>query len=122
MNLLNSIIDRTEKNGGATYHGADGFLKGSKKYSVSIYPSRSTVVDELTTTELERFIGRNVDILSHDDNSLGTWKDESGKVWMDVVRTIDNRERAIELGIENNQIAIYGLENGELIETGGTGS
>ncbi len=39
----------------------------------------------------------------------------------DISATLENSEQAIRLGMQYNQIAIYSLHEGAVIDTGGTG-
>lgn len=44
---------------------------------------------------------------------VGGWKAD-GKLWWDAVQIIDNEDAATESGIENEQLAIYQIENNRL--------
>lgn len=47
---------------------------------------------------------------------FGCWKDsETGKYFLDIVQIVDTQEEAIELGKDNEQIAIYCLHEGKEI-------
>ncbi len=51
---------------------------------------------------------------------LGAWSHE-GRLYLDVVDIIEDRDEAIRLGQERNQIAIWDAGNQVEIPTGGTG-
>lgn len=52
---------------------------------------------------------------------IGSWTDSgSGKTYLDVSHNVQDRDEAVRLGKQRNQIAIWGMKEGE-IKTGGTG-
>lgn len=64
-------------------------------------------------------------IKQHPDNHVGIWVDpETGKTHLDVSRRYpkEQRAKAIRAGRSNNQIAVFDLDHGEEIPTGGTGA
>jgi len=91
--------------------------------AVSIYPTKSLIIEEALTPELlEAYYTLQAEFL-HQDKSrmIGTWFDkETGKTWLDVIHVTD-LENAIDLGKEHNQKAVFDLENIKEISTGGTG-
>src|SRR5690606_25430207 len=98
-------------NGGATYNAVYGNLVGTDSYAVSIFPERSRVVPgPLTLQDLEAYVHDNADLLAGPGVSLGTWVHE-GQVWLDCVATVSDRDLAIRLGKEFNQIAVFDLGN-----------
>jgi hypothetical protein len=53
---------------------------------------------------------------------IGGWHDtEHGEVVLDPVENIQDRDKAVALGAERNQQAIWDVKAGEEIPTGGTG-
>jgi hypothetical protein len=117
-----SQIDVHEKTGGSTFTPEGKNLAGSDLHAVAPYPGRSQVVDKLTPENLAAYKAKNADLLSDGEHAVGTWKDpESGKTYLDISKTIADREEAIKAGQNANQKAIYNLKTGETIPTGGTG-
>jgi predicted ABC-type ATPase len=110
-------------NGGISYNLAQkASLGGTKNYAVSLYPERSVILDKLSTKDIVKFIKSNSDLLSQKGHILGGWYDtETGKIYLDVSTAFKNKEKAIELGKEFNQKAIFDLKNFSDIPTGGTG-
>jgi hypothetical protein len=107
--------------GGSTFNADGENLKGADKYSVGAYPDKTEKVEgDLTAAKLRDFQTKNAELLDK-DHGVGTWKDDNGTTWLDVVKLIGDRDKAIEAGKQYNQKAIFGLKNGELIDTGGTG-
>jgi hypothetical protein len=117
-----SQIDVHEKTGGSTFTPEGKNLAGSDLHAVAPYPERSQVVDKLTPENLAAYKAKNADLLSDGEHAVGTWKDpESGKTYLDISKTIADRQDAIRAGQDANQKAIYNLKTGETIPTGGTG-
>ena len=71
---------------------------------------------------LKQYIKDNRDLISQEGNYLGLWHDEdNNEMVLDVVEVFNDRDEAIQAGIDRNQQAIYDIGNNELIDTGGTG-
>jgi hypothetical protein len=110
--------------GGATFslYFADTF--GQELFAVSLYPERSVRVRGrlVPARRLQAFVARNQDLLLDPRNAIGTWYNEANDTtYLDVTATLPDREQAITLGRQYNQIAIYDLLRDEEIETEGTG-
>jgi ADP-ribose pyrophosphatase YjhB (NUDIX family) len=120
------IVEQTKKNGGLSADPATGreprhgFMVGQAGTShvvpaVEFYSVRGP---RLVRDYLE---GHHVQ-LSHPKARLGTWHDrESGNVFLDVSRNHRDLEEATLDGKRNDQIAIWDLDSGEEISTGGSG-
>jgi hypothetical protein len=123
--MAKTIADLHAKNGGVTFTPTENRARSSDEpaYALSIYPERSQKTESTPPQdEISRFIIDNWDLLRDPKNSVGTWHDtDSGLHYLDVSVVIPNRERAIALGKRYNQKAIWDLQKGEAIETGGTG-
>jgi hypothetical protein len=110
--------------GGATFSIYFGNVAGQELFAVSLYPERSVqVLGRLVPTRrLLAFVAQNQDLLRDPRNAIGTWYNGDDDVtYLDVSTTLPDREQAISLGRQYNQIAIYDLLRDEEIETGGTG-
>jgi hypothetical protein len=121
--LSSSEAQRAEHDasGGSTFTPEGENLKGAKKFSVGSYPERTQTLPNLSDADLRRFKAENLDLLKQPDHAVGSWKDNHGNHVLDVVKLYDDRDAAIAAGKAANQQGIYGLENGEYIDTGGTG-
>lgn len=118
------VIDRqlrlTLKTGGSTF-GLDGTdcSKRDQGYSVSIFPRYGKVVNgKLLERELELYwIDReSLQVFHREDLALGTWYDEQeDKTYLDIVVIVDHKERALELGRQYHQKAIWDFKNKEEI-------
>jgi hypothetical protein len=109
---------------GSTFNMYFGDLGGKELYAVSLYPDLGIVLEgkEIPPDVLRRFISDNDDLFKDPRVSVGTWFDsEGGMTYLDISATIPDRQQAIELGRQYNQIAIFDLSTFEEIDTGGTG-
>jgi hypothetical protein len=57
---------------------------------------------------------RVIEVASHITGIMGGWNDD-GLFYWDAVYVVHDRERAIELGKANEQIAIFDIDNEQLI-------
>ena len=92
---------------------------GKPLYSVSIFPNATKIIKgtELDIKDVKDFVKDNEVLLGDTRNSVGTWLDKSKNEWvLDIVRTIPNKNKAMELGKIYNQDAIFDLENGKAID------
>jgi len=111
-----------EKEGGSSFVNGKNAM-GSKGTSVSIFPERTVIIDRpLTQKDLDDFKEKNKDILEGNEDvlSVGTWKDGEGKTNIDISSVTPHAE-AEELGKKYNQQAVFNLEKGTSVPTGGTG-
>lgn len=115
--VVNEILKGIETSGGITYNLQQGNLAGTPNFSVSIYPDREQIADVVDFDTLEGYVEANKDLLSDQNNSFGAWTN-NGKVYLDVVQTIPDKEQALELARKNNQLAIWDLAQGQEILTG----
>jgi hypothetical protein len=113
-----------EAHGGATFSLYFGNVLGQELYAVSLYPERSVQVRGrfVPARRLQAFLTLNQDLLHDPRNAIGTWYNEDDNTtYLDVSAMLPDREQAISLARQYNQIAIYDLLQEEEIETGGTG-
>lgn len=119
---VQKVLAAHQAGGGSTFNlSQNRNLSGEPFFAVSTHPERSKIIDgPPTASDINEYIRANQELLAQPENSLGTWTNK-GKTYLDVVTTEPNRERAIQLGRDNNQIAIFDLQKFEEIPTGGTG-
>lgn len=128
---VEKTVKMHHENGGSTIDPLTGkdmaFTPGA--YSVVINLDRTwnpeKIGENLTKENMEAFLERNKDLFEAGGKLFGSWygadPGQPEELWLDVATIVYNREKAIELAKENNQIAIFDLENMEVIETGGSG-
>jgi hypothetical protein len=112
-------------NDGSTFSTDGKDLFGKKgAISVSTFESLSEKIKgkDVTEKQLRDFIEKHADLLGENSEySIGTWYDKkTGTTWLDIV-TVTDMANALDLAKKHNQIAIFNLETGEEIMTGGTG-
>jgi hypothetical protein len=118
-------IERLHReSGGATFSLYFKDVVGQELFAVSLYPERSVQVRGrfVPARRLQAFLMQNQDLLRDPRNTVGTWYNEDDDTtYLDVTATLPDREQAITLGRQYNQIAVYDLLHEEEIATGGTG-
>lgn len=113
-----------QEEGGATFSLYFGNVADQELFAVSLYPERSVQVRgrSVSTRRLLAFVIQNQDLLADPRTAIGTWyNEEDDTTYLDVTAVLPDREQAVALGRQYNQIAIYDLLRGEEIATGGTG-
>ena len=112
--VINEILNNIENKVNVTYNFSNCNLSGSDNYAVSIFPYREKIVDLVDFDTIEGYLIDNEELLADPSNSFGAWSHD-GKVYLDVVATTSDKEKAIELGKSNNQLAIWDLKNNQEI-------
>ncbi len=111
LQLANSIYTQTALSGGVSIN-AD-FEQPKTGYLVSAFDGLTfDSVSLVNVHELSAWIKQNID----SGFFFGGWIDkETGKVYFDLSANIQDKTKAIELAIVNNQLAIWDLnENKEI--------
>lgn len=127
---LKGIVSATFKNEGATVHAesgykpTDGYMIGAGAASKWIDAREDTPANRSKLAKaLKEYAAKNKDLLSSETNFLGTWWDkENGQISLDVSIRETDRAKAIKLGQDRNERAIFDLGSGESIDTGGKGN
>ncbi len=84
--------------------------------------SRSEVYEHPPTAkDYQKFTAKNSDLLSKGANHIGVWQDPTGKTFLDVSKSMSNRNAAVHMGRAENQQSIFDLKKMKEIPTGGTG-
>lgn len=113
-------LERHVANGGSTTSLVTGQdLGGTQTYSVSPYKDREQVIPGQPTKEqLAAYVEKNKDLLSTPDHALGTWYNpDDGNTYLDVAITVSDKETALRVARENNQLAIFDLRTYTTIPT-----
>ena len=108
---------------GATFSLRFGDMRGQLLFAVSVYPDRSLKLPGgvLEIDTLLLFIQVNINLLSDPRCSLGLWSSEA-VTYCDVVALLPNKQEAMALAAQYDQIAIFDLYTLTEIGTGGTGN
>ena len=119
------MIHSLRETGGFTYVATQEKYQriGQEGYAVSPYPERSAVFDKrVTRGDLRKFMQDNAELLAKPGHAVGAWYDPDGKkTYLDVSIVTENKDEAIRLGREHNQIAVFDFKSGSTVATGGTG-
>lgn len=111
--VLYSVVEDTLKDGGLTIKPFTG-EKPASGYMVALQGYELQVpVSEFFTGIVADYIGEHAQkLMSNPALCLGTWVNE-GVVYLDLSENIASREKALELGRERSQLAIFNLETFE---------
>lgn len=121
---VEQILLLLESRGGVTFNLYFGDIGGQNLYAVSLYPERGKRASGrgISRNVLRQFIRDNLPLLRKPENNIGLWySSERNLLYRDISAALPNRQQAIDLASQYNQIAIFDLKSAEEIETGGTG-
>lgn len=111
--VLYSVVEDTLANGGLTIKPFQN-EKPETGYMVALQGYELQVpVSEFFTGVVADYIGEHAQkLMANPSLCLGTWINE-GVVYLDLSENIASREKALELGRERHQLAIFNLETFE---------
>lgn len=99
-----------------------GYVVAVEGHSRTIPADEFTADREKATDFVDQYLADNAEALDGEGAMLGLWNDPaSGNIFFDVVEHVADREEAVRLGAERDQIAIFDLEALDVVPTGGTG-
>jgi hypothetical protein len=84
---------------------------------VSLKGGSHTPIDETRQSieqTINQFIAEKGLELSVDENFLGAWVDD-GWLYLDISKVYDDESKAVFVGLQNNQKAIFNLNDGSTI-------
>ena len=93
-------------------------------YALSLHPDRERIVPATVgSVNLLGYLAQcaddNRDLLSLPDHYFGAWLDrDAGKIYLDVSTVAQDAVKAINLAVDNNQLAVFHLDSGTEIQTG----
>lgn len=122
--VVDGALASHEQWDGSTMHFRWGDLSGTPLYVVSLFPDLGIIKSgkEITEEELTAFIKNNYELFKDPRVCLGTWfNGQDGNTYIDINVVLADLDRALELGKEYNQIAVFNLETFEETNTGGDG-
>lgn len=98
-----------------------GYIVAVDGHSAAI-PAETFTTDRTAAVDfVDQYLADNAETLDAEGMMLGLWHNpETGNVVFDAVEHVADREEALRLGAERDQIAIYGIGEG-VIPVGGTG-
>lgn len=122
--LDQTIVDTHNSTGGSTFTLDGKNQTGKRLWAVGIAPRDSVHIpagQELSPATIATFREEHRDFLSKPNTAIGTWKDDDGSHWLDVVALTPNTASATRHGQLANQKGIARLDTLEFRPTGGTG-
>jgi hypothetical protein len=121
------LLDRPERGGGATYSLYFGDQFAEPFFAVALdnrLTQRLPDPDDLSQA-VEDFLELHRDLLMHPRCGVGIWTgvnpDGVRMLFLDVTVLVYNEATARTFAEEGNQIAIFDLQKGVEVDTGGTG-
>jgi hypothetical protein len=121
---VDQILELHKKDDGTTFSLYHGNMIGKPYRSVSIFPDISITINgkEITDQQIKKFISKYEGLAHNQKVGIGTWyNQDEGVTYLDFVVLVQDRELAINLGKQYNQIGIFDLEKMDYIKVGGTG-
>lgn len=126
--VVRHLVDGALDNGGATVRvrdlqsaGLTGYVVGMPEFGESFDPGQARAkwgagADERYPLNVETalWVMLVADKIGP-DNTLGSWRDLDGRVYLDVGRVFDDRDEALAFAILHAEIAIFDLARGEEI-------
>lgn len=112
---LSKLKQELIQNNGFSYNINTGEFNPDYGYFVSIQGFEATFdLSEFEDKNLKQYIMGNSEQLADHDRWLGGWVDD-GKVYLDVSLKTEFLERAVYLGILNNQRSVYDAYKSKVI-------
>lgn len=108
---MKNIKDMILKNGGATLDSNLEPIQAQNGYMVSMQGHELvTTIEGLNDTLIERYTS----LAKKLNGYVGMWLDD-GKVYLDISQHHTNKNKALEIGKANKQLAIYDIGTGKEI-------
>lgn len=116
---LGEIFRTAAREGGFTYNPRTG-EQPKKGWAVSVDKQREKVFDHnepVTVTAILDYWKNNREFFGNEGNNFGGWLDtNTGKFYLDVSKVVPDKETALRLARENDQIGIFNLETKEYVD------
>lgn len=113
---LRTLTDTIKSEGGVSYSLTYGKVK-PKGYAVSPYKERELQLplNEFDSNTLQSYVLENADLLAKEAHFLGAWIDNN-TVYLDVSIQVSQKQIAVRIAKQSDQIAIFDLSNNKSIE------
>lgn len=122
IELSNIIAFQTIIEGGYTadlkgVNPKDGYMVSMYKEHETLLPLADVKKDiNLLISRLQAFMRANNQLLSYDDNYVGTWIDK-GLIYIDISTRIDTIAKANRVAAMYDQLEYYGVKEGKSFKT-----
>jgi len=113
--LLADVNQRHAMNGGSTtdLNAGRGLTAQDARFVVSPYEDRQLILNHPPTEQdLRNYIAKNEDLLTKPGHNLGTWNN-NGQHNLDVSIGENDLQKALDLGAQHKQLAIYDMVDGK---------
>jgi hypothetical protein len=100
-----------------------GYIVAVEGHASTVPAADFTADRGVAVQAVDEFLAKNAGVFAENpDYMMGLWHNGgTGNVVFDVVEHVEAREEAVRLGADRDQIEIYGITEGDVIPTGGTG-
>lgn len=122
--IVTKVVKLHEQEAGSTVNRKAESLLGQRFFAVSLFPERSLILPErqLLEQDVRDFVRGNADLLKLSNCAVGTWYDaDENESYLDISVIVASRKKAVELGNEYNQRAVFDLNKKQIIELSGDG-
>ena len=109
---MDEIINNIKVNGGSTLTKKLNSIRKKSGFMVSL-PGSEIVVD-IEDKNISDLLREQVEKINSKNEYLGTWIDNK-KMYIDISINIKTLKKALELGKEYKQLAIYDIKNDKVI-------
>lgn len=101
---------------------SSGIVVAREGFSKAIPVAEFTASREACKEYVKDYLRANAAEFDKPGSGLGLWHNpDSGNVVLDVVDVVQDRAEGLRLGAERDQIAVYDIDAGDVVSTGGTG-
>lgn len=113
LSLATSLLHRALHEGGASYWTTistptTGYTVGIDRYGKIINSEQPNAVEEVKDYITQHHL---------DGAGIGLWVDQdTGILYLDVVLVFYDKDQALRYAVEQSQLAIYDIENDEVID------
>lgn len=115
MTNILSFIAKATSEGGGSYDINSGSTNPSTGFMVSKRGCEKVFGYPPGTDDVLKFVSDNIVDLAVEGNYIGIWDGGDGGWYLDVSVNIRTIDRAIHVGLENEQIAIWDCANGRAV-------
>ena len=85
-------------------------------YAVSVHPEDGVVLGSVAPGDLIEYMVRHADALARPRAVFGGWRDPAdGRIYLDVSTLVADRDRALALAREHDQLAVFDFAAGESV-------
>jgi len=117
--VAKTALQMTMASGGATISTGSKVPSTGFVYSPFRDKEWHKPIARVNVNDISSYMEEHADALAKEDHFLGTWYDsDTGEVFIDVVVVEPDRTKALDDALKAEQIAVWDIENSEVVETG----